>query len=142
MVYTLALLIPRVSEGGRFPVLPSEMWVHIMSFLGHYRRTAANPRDVEKGWIPVVATRVVPVARAARKLSLSSESCDMDFMSDDDDILDSEGRRARNSTSKLRCRELFPDDEMDISDDEALGGRTRDDVGVLSFASSRRFSWV
>jgi len=147
LVYMLALMLPRINASTRLPGLPHEMWTHIMSFLGHTGRTTAEPHMVERGWLSSVFERVTPppvLLASSRPLSLCSELCDFDMLSDEeDDVVDVEGRRARNSTSKLRCRELFPDDaEMEFSDDDTVvGGRSRD-VGVLSFAPPRRFSWV
>lgn len=147
MVFALALIVPRISSNVDLPLLPSEMWMHIMSFLC----TGIAPRGAERGWL--ASTRTTPLAisntqaASAQGVLPSLEFCDVElWLDDDDDMVDAdEGRRARNSTSKLRCRELFPEDnDMDVSDEAATAnsGSTLDDVGVLAFSASRRFSWV
>lgn len=157
----------------RFPVLPQEMWMYIISFLGI---TGQAPRTAETGWLPsslgfldasVSAGTSHPSRAGSRSGSSSTESSIADAMDwvfeDEDDVGDGpdSGRRARNSTSKLRCRALFPDSQaedagaggeslhssgaaMDVEGDDVLSvlQKTRDDVGVLSFSSPRRFSWV
>jgi len=140
-VYLLALVIPRVNESTRLPILPSEMWLHIMSFVGHHRSANAPSYALERGWITssLVRQRRVKDTEVMRSSAIYELEFDED---EDDEIIDSEGRRARNSTSKLRCRALFPDDDMDISDDDSMAPKARDDYGVLSFSSPRRFSWV
>ena len=170
------LLEKRVSSmADRFPVLPQEMWMHIISFLGI---TGQAPRTAEQGWLPATlgcleasscaaGAGAHPSRAGSRCGSASTDAGVVDAMDwvfeDEDDVGDGpdSGRRARNSTSKLRCRALFPDSQaeaagaggesmhssgaaMDLEGDDALSSlqKTRDDVGVLSFSSPRRFSWV
>lgn len=152
-VFYTMLLIPRLSASEKIPALPSEMWMHIASFLGRgSSRLQATNRDI--GWLPVVTDMEPPTSSSQpRPLSNATDSS-IEFVDwycdDDDDLLQADaGTRARNSTSKLRRRELFPspdEDAMDMSDDESQGVGIkvdgRDDVGVLSFSSPRRYSWV
>jgi len=127
-------IIPRVSKNDRIPMLPSEMWMHILSFVTHNRLGRRDASDLEIGWIDSTLGREKGVLSLSS--SSSSEFVEDEFLSDDDDdMIDSEGRRARNSTSKMRCRALFPDEDLEQSDDEAVAVFSRD-VGVVAFHSS------
>lgn len=143
-IFQTMLLSKRLSQHDRQAVLPSEMWMHIISFLG-VTSHADSPMMVEKGWLPSNQTERSDETPRSFGATSSATSSDMEWLEDDDDDYLTDGRRARNSTSKLRCRELFPDDDsMEcMSDaDEMMSLKPRDDVGVLSFSSSRRYSWV
>lgn len=155
MVLTTLMLAPRLAQSERQPILPCEMWMQIISFLGTTSH-ASDAQVVEKGWLPVAQSQLLAIASVAQSKPKPdprvSDSSEMDWFSEDEeDCLDqdpehSDHRRARNSTSKLRCRELFPEDDMDMSDvddNNVFAIKTRsDDVGVLSFSSPRRYSWV
>lgn len=133
------MMIPRVTRNEQLPPLPSEMWLHILSFLAQKTPVKSQADGLQRGWVKstlaLMAPKKIPAEPTTPDLS------DLDFLSDDDDdMIDSEGRRARNSTSKLRCRALFPENsenrDVEMSEDEAHAR----DVGVVSFRDPQRSS--
>mmetsp|Transcript_33212 Transcript_33212/g.86961 ORF Transcript_33212/g.86961 Transcript_33212/m.86961 type:complete len:720 (-) Transcript_33212:163-2322(-) len=136
------LVIPRVSAKIDLPQLPCEMWMHIISFVANNSAAAAQADELQRGWVR--STLAIDAPKKTPDVPSTPDLSDLDFLSDDEeDVVDSEGRRARNSTSKLRCRALFPEDgglEVSMAEDEASAHAR--DVGVVSFRDPQRSSWV
>eukprot|EP00038_Savillea_parva_P005785 m.159972 g.159972 ORF g.159972 m.159972 type:complete len:764 (+) comp11885_c0_seq1:337-2628(+) len=129
-------MIPRVSANERLPLLPTEMWMHIMSFIAHRDPKTSQSRSLQIGWVK--STLASPAPKRPATVPTTPDLSELDMCSDDEDeLVDSEGRRARNSTSKLRCRALFPEDgDVDMSEEDSYARS----MGVVSFRDPQRSS--
>lgn len=132
---TTLMLIPRMTANERLPSLPLEMWMHIMTYVAHSSPEVAQAKTLQIGWL-----RSTLPSKCSRKSALQTVP-DLNFVSDDDDddVTDMDGRRARNSTSKLRCRTFFNDAEDESLSDDELFLHSRD-RGVLVFSNPQRSS--
>lgn len=103
-VRNLMFLEYMLARDGRYPILPPEIWLHIATCM---QRTwyVADADAAERGWIEPSSRAMRMRWRQRRLLHVDPDDCDFeDFdmaADEEEEVLSTELRRARNSTSAM-----------------------------------------